>query len=223
LPTSYRDAAYEELPIPSLLECIRLCSIQTRKPVTDMTMPEWYDEFYFTGVSDTTLRDKRKFHAINTEAYEEDASGLKRHKVIDQKTNKSLAGDVQRIIRKMLPEPYRDLVVSGLLKCKSENGSHYYLVRTNHTYCMNKVDYHSSNTIYFVVNPYGLYQKCFCRCPVNRKNGTCEKYKSNAYPINDALKAKMFPSYMPVSNDPLTHLERMMALLDEKIANDDYQ
>lgn len=226
MPTKLLDSNFDSvLPMPSVADLLRICSLRSGEEASEMVTPDWFDGFYFTGVSDATLRAKRDFHETNDQPFEEDVGGLKKHKVIDERLNRPLAKQVQALIRKSLPEPYRDLVVTNLLKCRSETGSHYYLVRTTHTYCMNKVDYHSSNTIFFVVNMNGLFQKCFCRCPVDRKAGPCSSYRSKAYPVPDSLKVKMFPAYIPTGTGPasdMTRLESMLFQLDEKISNHRY-
>lgn len=71
----------------------------------------------------------------------------------------------------------------------------YYLLNVNSTYCENKGFRHSSNHVYFVVNPQGrVYQKCFCRCDVIRKRGvTCENFRGQPYKLSGAIQKDLFP------------------------------
>ena len=61
-------------------------------------------------------------------------------------------------------------------------------------FCQNKMDDHSSNTIYFHIDKSGISQRCFCRKPIIRMdNTTCSKYKSSVKEISQDDKIVLFP------------------------------
>ena len=69
-----------------------------------------------------------------------------------------------------------------------------YLVNTDSRYCENKSGRHSNNHVYFVINSSGhIYQKCHCKCDVNRKKGKCEYFTGQKYVINKNIHKKLFP------------------------------
>jgi len=87
--------------------------------------------------------------------------------------------------------------------------SNYYLVRTNSSYCNNLQREHSSVTIYFYINKYKIFQKCFCRCDTtaDRIKGLCEDYRSDGVFLTDAMRSALF-----------TDLEQEMFLIDKSLA-----
>lgn len=222
LVTSYRDGNFEELPLPGLLESIKLCSVRSQKEPSSFAVPDWYDEFYFVGVSDETMKAKRKQHS-NNEEFDEDKQALKKHKVVGEKTDIGFRKRLRTMLRKNLPDVYKDVEITSIRKCSSDNGVGYYLISTPHTYCYNKCDYHGSNTIFFLINQYGMYVKCHCRCPVERKFGTCAKYCSKCYHIEPELRKELFPSLIAYEigggTNQLKEAEAMLFMLQEKTGN----
>lgn len=68
-----------------------------------------------------------------------------------------------------------------------------YVVNTSSHHCHNKKGMHSHATVYFVVKPYGICQKCFSKKPVIYSSGkSCEQYNSNVVGITPTLKELLF-------------------------------
>lgn len=68
------------------------------------------------------------------------------------------------------------------------------------SYCQNKMDDHSNNTIYFHIERNGVSQKCFCRCPIIRSSKmTCAKYKSAIKELSKDDLLALFPPSKDIS------------------------
>lgn len=95
----------------------------------------------------------------------------------------------------VLPEIYRKVEIIDMTEFKGTNGHPYYIVRVDSYFCLNKADEHSSSSIYFLINPNGLYQKCYCQKETKegRKFGPCKKYKSSVYKMPTKVREKLFP------------------------------
>lgn len=212
LPKFYKDSNFEDICRDiNFREYLDICSIRTNEDLIKMQTPEWVDEFFFTGIDPKKKKQTQNINSINVS--DEDTESMKTHKILSEMENKTIISDIQRTIRKEMPSIYKDLIVTNIYKC-NENTNNYYLIRTNHTYCMNKVGYHTTNTIYFVINKHGIYVKCFCRCPVSRKFGTCQEYKSSKYTLkNLKLKQKLFPDYKNFET-PKNKLQEYQFFLD---------
>lgn len=64
------------------------------------------------------------------------------------------------------------------------------------SFCLNKNADHTSNTIYFMLDEWGIYQKCHCKCDVKRNSGIeCKKYASERKTLADVptLLYTLFP------------------------------
>ena len=69
-----------------------------------------------------------------------------------------------------------------------------YLINTDSRYCENKGGRHSNNHVYFVITKNGyIYQKCHCRCDVDRKKGTCEHFTGKKYMVSKKIHKKLYP------------------------------
>ena len=113
---------------------------------------------------------------------------------------------------------YQNIEIRDL---KTTKKKHYYRVTVRgegSNYCFNLETKreHKSNTVYFIIKPSGVVQKCWCRCnvTVNRKNGLCSQYTSNPKPLYTQESAVLFPmmkqsdvrfSYVPRSGKLQTH------------------
>ena len=63
------------------------------------------------------------------------------------------------------------------------------------SFCQNKMDDHTSNTIYFHIDRAGVTQRCFCRKPIMREaKVTCSKYRSTCRGISEDDSALLFPA-----------------------------
>ena len=91
-----------------------------------------------------------------------------------------------------MPDVYKDCQILDIHSC---HDGKYYVARTDSTFCMNIAKNHNSNTIYFLVNEHGVYQKCFCQCSttVGRRFGMCKEYASKIRPLKSELQALLFP------------------------------
>ena len=71
----------------------------------------------------------------------------------------------------------------------------YYIISTNSKYCMNVEREHSGNHIYFIIDNYKLYQKCFSlKISDDQKNGSCRDYHSKPKMLNKYMKNYLFNS-----------------------------
>jgi len=77
--------------------------------------------------------------------------------------------------------------------------------------CMNLVRReHKSNSIYFVIKPSGVYQKCWCTCETEegRKYGLCRKFMSASNPLLSHNLSVLFPHHRsnraPLFNPPFS-------------------
>lgn len=62
------------------------------------------------------------------------------------------------------------------------------------TYCMNKGDEHTSNSVYFIITQENCYQKCFSRKPEVREGGTtCAEYRSGGIRVPLWVSSVLFP------------------------------
>jgi len=96
----------------------------------------------------------------------------------------------------VIPGIYRNTRVSDVTKKMGDKGNYYYLARTDSQFCMNKAGEHNSNSIYFLINERGLYQKCFCQCETNegRTSGKkCKDYHSAVYFMPSSVKKWLYP------------------------------
>lgn len=74
--------------------------------------------------------------------------------------------------------------------------------------CMNMVNNqkHNNNTIYFMVTPSGVSQRCFCRCVgadklKTRKGMFCKDYKGPMHALNEKLICLLFPDSLAGGNN----------------------
>lgn len=102
------------------------------------------------------------------------------------------------------------------------------------TYCQNmaaNLGYHRSMSIYFVITPSGISQRCYCKCPGGNQRVTglsCSKFKSTVVPLTESLKCLLFPdSFKGFSNDmdlfkgatqfaKLKHQHRMVMMMEDR-------
>ena len=106
--------------------------------------------------------------------------------------NDSIYAKIARFIKSVMPDVYKECQILDIHSC---HDGKYYVARTDSTFCMNIARNHCSNTIYFLINEYGIYQKCFCQCPttVGRRFGLCKEYSSKIRPLKSELQALLFP------------------------------
>lgn len=97
-------------------------------------------------------------------------------------------GELEIFIRKFA-EGQKKTRVKSIMK-KEAN---FLVVDTNSRYCENKGGIHAGNRIYFVINKEGImYQKCFCKCDINRRLGFCKDFRGQRYRLPGSLVKKLF-------------------------------
>jgi len=68
---------------------------------------------------------------------------------------------------------------------------------TGSTFCLNKDGEHTTNHIYFMVSPVGIYQKCFSRKdPIGCSGYKCIEYKGTVYNVPVATRRILFEEEM---------------------------
>lgn len=110
----------------------------------------------------------------------------------------------EKLIARKFGQVYKNIKVSQVfaindkkkvqpwfLICVSGQGSNY---------CLNLGGDHQSNTVYFIVNEVGIYQKCHCKCDVKRPTGKlCKDY------ISEGKSLKDVPIFLGILFPPLYH------------------
>jgi len=91
-------------------------------------------------------------------------------------------------------EIYNQLVIKTIMILHGK----FYLIQVKgigSNFCANLEGDHKHNSIYFFVSSPGkIQQRCYCRCPTERKFGMCVDYKGPQKPLPDDLRQLMFPS-----------------------------
>ena len=190
------------------LKLVLTTSIRTTETnANKQTYPEWFDPNFFEHNDNLFKNNKKKtFYRNTTSLTPEDSAGAKRLH-LDNKQKLELDDERFENIQwwfkqkdlpldSELPEVYRNIQIIDVYVCKGNDESIYYIVRTNCAFCLNYGKEHASNTIYFIINKYGLYQKCFCRCDTTegRKDGLCKDFRSGAYMIPQDILLDLFPN-----------------------------
>lgn len=122
-------------------------------------------------------------------------------------------------------------VKKGMTLIDMYKGKNCYIIRTDSKFCMNLDGEHNSNTIYFYVDKYYVYQKCFCRCEKNigRKFGYCKDYRSKGIELPSTIRSVLYPSNYQddigfpreVISSRVERLEKILKQLDDDISNKD--
>lgn len=165
--------------------------------------PDWYDDMFFEFDEINPPKRNGKAYPLGEYRTRDDQVGLNEHKV----TRKVPESDVRfnkivRFIRKVMPDVYNRVQILDIQECLSKDvenqaGNNYFVARTNSTFCMNVARNHSSNTIYFLLNKFGIYQKCFSRKDTTegRKFGRCSEYASKLTPLTEELRSMLYPTF----------------------------
>lgn len=181
---------------------------------------------YQMGGETTTWQRFQKLSAADEKKYtfgfKEDAESLKRKslsQVIDPQT--LIFKTCQRLVNEFQPA-YKRAQVKAV---KSSNTFKYFVVTLyasseGASYCNNLTRVgkeHNSNTVYFLIKPSGICQKCFCQCTdtQDRKNGLCKDYMSPAKPLVTKDLLLFFP------NTNLKHIDDYLSPF-EQILGDMY-
>ena len=204
-------------------------SIRTAKPApTPMVLPEWYDVAYFSDEQEkhrsiynpTPAERTKKREAIgrmteNQESMKTLFANKKRFPATDDECRavQKWLHDDKLVDNCRIPEVYRNTKIIDLTRIDTDGGYPYYFARVDSSFCMNIRDEHNHNSIYFLINRWGLYQKCFCTCETleGRAHGLCKKYKSGMYAM---------PNYVTVALYPM--IARKNRQLDIMIASEDF-
>jgi hypothetical protein len=107
-------------------------------------------------------------------------------------------------------DSWKDLEISRMSKCMSENNNTYYIIRVSGAgkrHCLNVVPdasghrLHSKSAIYFFLSSKGLFQKChssnqkqLSTADERRVNGRCKTFLSNPMPLPVSLSRLLFPT-----------------------------
>ncbi len=160
--------------------------------------PEWYDPNKFEFDDTATLKTKAKkaypFGNRRTPDDELGAKELNLRKPISANDDKFKK--LERFIKNTMPDVYKNIAILDVHIC-NDGDEYYYVARTNSRFCMNVSRHHNSSTIFFLINRYGVYQKCFCRKETTngRKFGICKKYASQRRPLTEEIRRLFFPNY----------------------------
>jgi hypothetical protein len=182
---------------------------------SDTPMPTWFDPFFVLDEADVhkdrfqPTKIKKNMIRQQVETWAENKEG---EELFYRTTNTTMmtkldANDpcisvIQDWIRNenlpsraILPEIYRHVDVVDVKRCVGKGDNPYYLVRIDSNFCMNVGREHSHNSVFFLINENGLYQKCFCVCDTTegRVAGKCRDYKSQNYAMPDAVCKVLYP------------------------------
>jgi hypothetical protein len=171
---------------------------RARESVKLSNMPQWFSSLELT--KQTKVPQLRKAfkdvpelqkHVLHEKG--SIPSGSKDSHVID--IGSSTFSIIDRLITS-LPN-YRDARITRVSSFKTRDGTPMFVALTNSNFCLNKGSNHESEHIYFWIFADGIKQRCFCRCPTERKHGLCSKFTSAAFPISDAVRVALFPNSVP--------------------------
>jgi len=105
--------------------------------------------------------------------------------------------DLEQDLRRFDPYNYKGLNLHKFYRVN--NIKHpYYIAKVRgkgSQYCHNVSRDHNGNSIWFLVNGKGLYQKCFCRCDkvTDRHHGTCKEFAQGPRQLRESVRAALFP------------------------------
>ena len=196
------DAAKTALLHKCTAKVIKLASVRS---FSDRVCPEFAR---FTGAPsyvEPTLRDPTKPPRMPTSselAEDRRASrGWKRSRTVV--TDRRVHEACERIVRNRVNRSrYEKLHVKEISTDTTKGFFDVKVSGQGSSFCMNKMDDHSSNTIYFHIERTGVTQRCFCRRPeVRRANVTCAKFRSAVHSISEDDVLTLFPAKSDESPD----------------------
>lgn len=123
--------------------------------------------------------------------------------------------EVLEKLQAVFPPEYADQTFTGMHRF----GDHCVVLRSSSKRCGNKgYDPHHSNTVYFVVLRKGyVYQRCYCRKDVVRKEGvTCAEYVGPYWPVSQDILDGFWKPLKPVDAKILEMLERTRPTLKKR-------
>ena len=182
---------------------VKETSIRTHDEIPNVWLitnnfPDWYDPLKRMNNTKERKKETYPFGEYPTRA---DKEGFKRKEPGDYRKLDPILDRrydmIVRFIHSVFPDVYRTVSITDILEFDRPGGqSHRYVVKTNERYCMNIQNYHTSNTIYFVILPDGARQKCFSP-HINPArgylDGPCPNYSSGTRGFqNDKLKKRLF-------------------------------
>ena len=174
--------------------------------------PEWFDPLFFP---DEWERHKSIFNptaAMRRKRREglgmlpENIQGAKRLGINDRPridVKDSRVQILQKWIKndKMMPphripDVYRRTEITDMTEFPGDKpGFPYFILRTDSHFCLNRMGEHNANSIYFLVNEKGLFQKCFCNCETTegRRKGKCMDFCSSPYILPRVVQEALYP------------------------------
>ena len=102
--------------------------------------------------------------------------------------------NVYEYIIKHLPSYWHECRVGQVNE--NEKPGEYYVAIHDNNFCTNMGAEHNSVGIYFLINPDGLRQQCYCDCKNSNKSKTktrCKDYSSNLYSLSTELHNYFYP------------------------------
>ncbi len=209
--------------------------------VTQMALPEWFDENFFVDDDDThqlrfapnptqKLQLRQQIEKMPENRMGEQlflkSNGTTKVKRID--ANDPIICVIKEWIKSKnidpkdsIPEPYRNVDILDVKICSIQGGKYpYYLVRINSCFCMNIGKEHSHNGVFFYINENGLYQRCFCTCETTEGRVTkkkCKNYASSPYRMPIYVVKILFPALYE-NYQRLTSVTNPMFMTEEDTA-----
>lgn len=96
---------------------------------------------------------------------------------------------IKEFIVKEFSSEYADMQIKSL---ESIGQDMFLLVPYNEKYCMNISDWHTTQHVYFLITPYGVQQKCHCKCDKKSQFGiTCMEW-NDTDPDHRNLRTRVF-------------------------------
>jgi len=228
--TGYDSRRFEKLSV-NFAHTVLYCSI--RKPGVTSGTPGWKR---YTGcpaldpdvhktvkakrravIKDTDCSAKRRFEKlteskISTE-FAEDKAGQRKQKClcVDIPESSMIYKAATAEVRRFDPV-YKHLLIRSVLTTKKATYFRVCVGGEGSSVCFNltaKKKEHNNNSVYFIIKPSGVYQRCWCSCDTTkeRRNGVCKKFTSRGNEMLGKHQSILFPNFKsphaPVYDQPL--------------------
>lgn len=191
---------------------IRICSI--RRPLATASTVGWKKYDGCPGIDNSLLlrvKDSKKSNTptqlFNKLIKNRNIQLESREDTIGQRKQRSLCIEFEKsspFYQAVLVEIrrfHREYEHIGIRSLATNKNGSYFRACTfgdGSTVCLNLIKKeHNNNTIYFIIKPDGVYQKCWCSCDTvdGRRYGLCSKYMSAPKPLLTKNKNCLFPQH----------------------------
>jgi hypothetical protein len=239
----YQEGAYDVERLQKLTanfaQCVSYCSIRNLG-ATEPTPPGWKRYLGCPTIDSTLLKDKsatidpklsvaRRFakivdgKPIDTK-FTEDQIGQKKQKAlcVSLPENTLLFNAAKDEVQRF-DAVYRHLIIRSVMAPKNSSYYRVCVQGEGSSICFNltaEKKEHNNNSIYFLVKPSGVYQRCWCSCETltHRKNGLCKSFSLGPRPLLSHNLVTLFPNhkaplleqFLKVGEDELTPAEQRM-------------